>query len=157
MNLDFNKKRFVNFGRYDLIINKSFYITMALFTSFGALGITLVAFVSRWLIFRNSSSGDTSFESYSNTIVFEFFLIAFFSIMRTIFAGCTFHNLRNKQGRITELTLPATNLEKYVWHFSLVSIGGLLTCMASLLGADIINAILNLFVYPIDAQHSITY
>ena len=56
--MDFNKERFLNFGRYDLIINKSFYRTMALICIFGSTGIAFVAFFGRWLMANAFNSID---------------------------------------------------------------------------------------------------
>lgn len=156
--MDFNIDRFITFGRYDLIINKAFYRTMALITIFGATGLATIGFFIRWLIFKTDEADSyvTPFCKLDEVFLTAIFLLAFASIMHVIFAGCTFHNLRNKQGRITELTLPATNLEKFTWHIAVVVIGGSAAIIASVLCADIVNAILNLAFHPIDAQRSLT-
>ena len=159
--MDFNKERFLNFGRYDLIINKSFYRTMALICIFGSTGIAFVAFFGRWLMANAFNSIDIEqlqdFWSYKNVAITALVLIMFTGIMHVIFAGCTFHNLRNKQGRISELTLPATNLEKYAWHLGLVIIGGTLAIILSLVCSDALNALLNLIFHPLEYQNSIIY
>jgi hypothetical protein len=74
--------------------------------------------------------------------------------MMQIFAGCWAHNLRNKQGRITELTLPANNLEKFTWHALLMLAGGFILCILSLLIADGLNASFTLIAYG--AENGIT-
>lgn len=159
--MDFNKERFLNFGRYDLIINKSFYRTMALICIFGSTGIAFVAFFGRWLMANAFHRIDIEqlqdFWSYKNVTITALVLIMFTGIMHVIFAGCTFHNLRNKQGRISELTLPATNLEKYAWHLGLVIIGGTLAIILSLVCSDALNALLNLIFHPLEYQNSIIY
>ena len=159
--MDFNKERFLNFGRYDLIINKSFYRTMALICIFGSTGIAFVAFFGRWLMANAFNSIDIKqlqdFWSYKDVTITALVLIMFTGIMHVIFAGCTFHNLRNKQGRISELTLPATNLEKYAWHLGLVIIGGTLAIILSLVCSDALNALLNLIFHPLEYQNSIIY
>ena len=159
--MDFNKERFLNFGRYDLIINKSFYRTMALICIFGSTGIAFVAFFGRWLMANAFNRIDIEqlqdFWSYKNVTITALVLIMFTGIMHVIFAGCTFHNLRNKQGRISELTLPATNLEKYAWHLGLVIIGGTLAIILSLVCSDALNALLNLIFHPLEYQNSIIY
>lgn len=159
--MDFNKERFLNFGRYDLIINKSFYRTMALICIFGSTGIAFVAFFGRWLMANAFNSIDIKqlqdFWSYKDVTITALVLIMFTGIMHVIFAGCAFHNLRNKQGRISELTLPATNLEKYAWHLGLVIIGGTLAIILSLVCSDALNALLNLIFHPLEYQNSIIY
>lgn len=156
--MDFNKDRFLNFGRYDLIINKSFYRTLALVTIFGAIGISALGFVLRYILyvsFGESGLGNKDLWSCHNILFTTLMILALTSIMHIIFAGCTFHNLRNKQGRISELTLPATNLEKYTWHVALVFIGGFAIIIASIACADIVNALLNLAFRPWSDQNSI--
>lgn len=165
--MDFNKDRFLNFGRYDLTINNAFYRTMLLITLFGATGITAIGFTARWFIYKCTYDSieqcvaartdyGSSYTDYQDITTTFYALIIFITIMHTAFAGCTFHNLRNKQGRINELTLPATNLEKYTWHLLLVIVGGFAACIAAIVCADAFNAVLNLIVFPLDAQKSIT-
>ena len=63
-------------------------------------------------------------------------------LMLTVMMGYMFHNLVTRQGRISELTLPATNGERFLWHFCLIVGGGLLTGLASLLLADLLHVLL---------------
>lgn len=152
--MDFNKERFLNFGKFDFTINKAFYYTMSLATIFGAVGITIICFMFTCMDYGHHYplDGDRYFENREGTILL---LSIFLSIMLCIFAGFTFHNLRNKQGRITELTLPASNLEKFSWHLCVPSLGGLAVCFLAFLCADLVNAVLTLFTYP-EGLHSIT-
>lgn len=157
--MDFNKDRFISFGRYDLIINKAFYRTMALVTIFCSTGLAIIGFFLRWIMYKAETNSYyfPEFFKLDNVTITALFIVMFISIMHIVFAGCTFHNLRNKQGRTTELTLPATNLEKFTWHVALVTLGGTLIIIAGVVCADIANAILNLAFHPMDAQSSITY
>ena len=157
--MNFMKERFANFATYDLTINKSFYRNMALVTIAGAACIALLGFIARYTIY-DSVVNDTmsgpgysyvpaadSFEGYNWMYLTALYELGFFLIMLQIFAGCWAHNLRNKQGRITELTLPATNLEKFTWHALIVLVGGFILCILSLLIADGFNALLTLINY----------
>lgn len=165
--MNFNKERFANFAKYDLTINKSFYRNLVLVTIAGTVCVALIGFFARHNIYdavlNDSMSGSAysyvpdpnSFEGYNwiyITAAIEMGLIT--SVFMAVFAGCWAHNLRNKQGRITELTLPATNLEKFTWHTLLMLVGGLITCLVALLAADGINALLTLIVYG--AENGIT-
>ena len=67
-----------------------------------------------------------------------------------------FHNLVTKQGRISELTLPATNLERFLWHAGCSFLGTISVFMASVVVADIVHAILGLVVFGITDPQSIT-
>ncbi|MBO4673198.1 MAG: hypothetical protein J5616_02495 [Bacteroidaceae bacterium] len=158
--MNFNKERFANFAKYDLTINKSFYRNLAFVTIAGTVCVALLGFFARYNIYdavvNDTMSGSAysyvpdpnSFEGYNwiyITAGIEMALLT--SVFMAVFAGCWAHNLRNKQGRITELTLPATNLEKFTWHALLMLVGGLITCFVALLAADGINALLTLIVY----------
>ena len=157
--MNFMKERFANFATYDLTINKSFYRNMALVTIAGAVCIALVGFIARYTLYssivNDSMSGSAfsyvpdanSFEGYNWLYLTAMGEMGFLFIMMQIFGGCWAHNLRNKQGRINELTLPATNLEKFTWHALLMLVGGFILCILSLFLADGLNALLTLISY----------
>lgn len=151
--MNFKKDRFTNFARYDLAVNKSFYRNMALVTVVGAIGITVLGFMGRYLLWENTSGTWGTSDPWAEANGYNTmrgtggFITGFLALMMCIFSGCWAHNLRNKQGRITELTLPATNLEKFLWHTGLTVLGGLTLCVLSLLVADGVNALLTLMTY----------
>ncbi|MCH5175932.1 MAG: hypothetical protein J1F40_08600 [Prevotellaceae bacterium] len=157
--MDFNKERFVNFAKYDLAINKSFYRNLSLATIVGTFGIALFGFMIRWNIWQNYASeyslNDESFDTFdfawdcSGTSAC---LLVFCTLMLTGFCGCWAHNLRSRQNRIMELTLPAANIEKFVWHLVLTVGGGALLVVLSALLADGLNALLCLFAMPKGAE-----
>lgn len=166
-----NTSRLLNFGKYDYTINKSFYRNITLTTVFGSVGLAITGFLGRYLEFkgamtmgidRSGMSEEEMYESIkmvtdpSNTPGTSFAILAFCLTMMCIFAGYTFHNLRNKQGRITELTLPATNLERWTWHILTTIVGGLLICCVSVLAADAVNAIANFMAYGTHIYSSLT-
>lgn len=168
-----NTTRFLNFGKYDLNINKSFYRNLALTSIFGATGIVAIGFLARWTSYTSfvneqKELGITdpeailemaktfSFTNPEGAETTSFFVMAICLTMMCVFAGYTFHNLRNKQGRVSELTMPATNLERWSWHIGLSIVGGLLVCVASVLCADAVNALLNLIVYGPSVSFSIS-
>lgn len=154
--MNFDKTRFANFARYDMAINKAFFRNMLLVTIAGAIGIAMFGFMMRYNIYRDivlntSEWGNPpvpgEFSHYTWNYFTTLYELGFFILMMSIFAGCWAHNLRNKQGRITELTLPATNLEKFTWHALLTLVGGFLLCIVSLLIADGLNALLTLLMF----------
>lgn len=153
--MDFNKERFVNFAKYDLAINKSFYRNLSLATIVGTFGIALFGFMIRWNIWQNNVSEYSLNEESFNTFDFAWdcsgtsaCLLVFCTIMLTGFCGCWAHNLRSRQNRIMELTLPAANIEKFVWHLVLTVGGGALLVVLSAVLADGLNALLCLFAMP---------
>lgn len=164
-----NTTNLLNFGKYDYTINKSFYRNIALTTIFGSVGIAIMGFVSRLLEFKAAfavasyTEGMTEDEAFDtirlvsdpgNTPFTSTMIYIFCITMLCIFAGYTFHNLRNKQGRITELTMPASNLERWTWHVLIAVIGGFLVCVVSVLAADAVVAIANLVAYGTKIAHS---
>lgn len=161
----FNFNRFVNFGKYDFAINKAFYRNTSLLTIFIALGIELIGFVCRYLSFSScaipveeavKSGFDNFMINPQITLFTDILLLIYMTMMSIILAGHAFHNLRNKQGRIMELTMPATNLERYLWHVLVVAVlGSILICL-SIVCADAFNALLNLIVYQGKVSSSLT-
>lgn len=157
--MDFNKERFVNFAKYDLAINKNFYRNLSLATIVGTFGIALFGFMIRWNIWQNNVSEYSLNEESFNTFDFAWdcsgtsaCLLVFCTIMLTGFCGCWAHNLRSRQNRIMELTLPAANIEKFVWHLVLTVGGGALLVVLSAVLADGLNALLCLFAMPKGAE-----
>lgn len=63
-----------------------------------------------------------------------------------ISSGYMFHNLLTKQGRIHEFTLPATNLERFLWHAVVTVVGVHLVFIAGVLLADLIHILFRLMV-----------
>jgi hypothetical protein len=154
--MNFDKNRFANFAKYDLTINKAFFRNMALVTIAGTIGIAMLGFITRYNIYHdvatdlsewNTAPAPGEFTHYTWNYLSTFYVLCFFLLMMDIFAGCWAHNLRNKQGRIIELTLPATNLEKFTWHALLMLVGGFVLCILSLLIADGLNALLTLMMF----------
>ena len=163
--MNFNKDRFANFAKYDLTINKTFFRNLVFVTIAGAVGIAMLGFMIRYNIYREAVTSPwggtpdpTDFEHYNSAYITAGYELIFSVIMMSIFAGCWAHNLRSKQGRITELTLPATNLEKFTWHALLMLVGGFVLCLSSLLIADGLNALLTLMVFGAgDGVSSLTW
>lgn len=162
---NFNFTRFANFGKYDYTINKTFYRNTSLLTIFMALGITLIGFMARYLMFAGSKLPvdeaillDFNSMGYNpaNTFFTNMTLFIFASTMSAILAGHAFHNLRNKQGRIMELTMPATNLERWTWHVLVSAVGATVLIILSIVCADIFNAILNLIIFHGKVNSSFT-
>ena len=158
-----NTTRFYNFAKYDLATNKVFYRNMAIMAFGIGAGISALAFLFRFLIFNSKSVGLTNeaiealgYASYTNSTATNVILAMLAGFLLVIFPGCTFHSLRKKQGRINELTLPASNQERFTWHVLLSVGGGLLLTIGMVLSADLVNYILHLAVYGNDGTFSLT-
>lgn len=136
----FNFHRFINVARWDLTINSKFYLRSSLLVV--ALCCFPIVLVDLYAIL--SGNFDVSREVKYNT---EFYagLISFVGCAYCIIAsGYMFHNLVTKQGRINELTLPATNLEKFVWHFLVIAIGTQIVWFAGVICADLLHSFFRL-------------
>lgn len=139
----FSFNRFLNVARWDLTINRNFYIQMFL-VMLGCLSMpVLLHYLSHFLDHGLGQCNTFSVQqamARNSTIAF---VIAFLAncIMVTMY-GFTFHNLRNRQGRIAELTLPASNLERFLWHVLVIVIGTQIMFALSVMLVDVFNIIL---------------
>ena len=139
----FNTKRFANYANFDLTINKNFYRNLALVLFFTIVGVVVLSFFMRWLTYQMSAPSGI----YNDLALTALFVLIIIQFSFYIAGGCTLHPLRNKQGRITNLTMPATNLEKYAWHV-LVCLGGVLVVsVVSVAVADLVNYLMTLLVF----------
>lgn len=152
----FNFKRFLNFGKYDLAINRSFYRSAAIIFLVTSLSITVLSFLTRYIEAKEyqklvETAGDAlamykpDWHAHPGTTVF---LAAFFAMAVTVLAGCWAHNMRTRQSRIIELTLPATNLEKFAWHLAVNIGGGFVMSAICILASDLLNYVLTLCWLP---------
>lgn len=120
----------MNVARWNFAINRSHYLKLALGLFF-AMSLPLLLFILRTM-WMSGVTGDTEFAlaSLPGTSLGTWMRGCFY-VALPLMAGYTFHNLLTKQTRIKELTLPASNGEKFLFH-ALVTIGGaLLTYVVS--------------------------
>ena len=141
----FNFQRFQSVARWDIAINRSFYTRMFILVAAIALLPMLMKYLfALWKIIAlggsreayitmNATSDLTTLAAVTNILL---------PMMLTVMMGYMFHNLVTRQGRINELTLPATNLERCLWHACLIIGGGLLTGLLSILLADLLHVLL---------------
>ena len=141
---DFNITRFCAVARWDLTINRAFYNKMAM--AIAACSILPVLFYHAIEMLDKFTDSDGVGKSYSSFLMdLEFmsiFISVFSGIALTVVLGFMFHNLRNRQGRISELTLPASNIERFLWHALVVLVGAHVWFLMSVALAEILNAIL---------------
>lgn len=67
--------------------------------------------------------------------------IFFFVIVIIVGASLNFSNMKEKEGRITFLIQPASNLEKYIARYLYITIGFAVSFFVALLAADILRAL----------------
>ena len=161
-----NGKRFWNYAKWDLTINKGFYRTMAIVTMSLVFMVTIMGFFIRLTEWRSRKAmfagGDYAnsewFLNEALGVEGTAFVLAYLCLIAMIiFAGCINHPLRNKQGRITTLTLPATNKEKFTWHVLLMYGGGFLLCLSSMVLADLFNALLSVVTFGAEGTNSLMF
>lgn len=145
---NFSIKRFVNVARWDLSINSKFYTRSALlmmaFISTPIMLFYLYNMLTKGFLLMGSTSDNV--EGFAMTISMIGIAYAIIS------AGYMFHNLLTRQGRINELTLPATNLERFLWHVVVILIGVPLVFFCGVVVADILHFLFRLMITNADIQ-----
>ena len=136
----FSFKRFLNVARWDLTINSRFYLRSSL------LVIALCCFPVLMFYLYAILTGHYSITGavYDNIETFVTMISAIGCGYCIIASGYMFHNLVTKQGRINELTLPATNLEKFIWHFLVIAVGTSIVWFAGVFCADMLHCFFRL-------------
>ena len=159
---DFN--RFLNVARWDITINRKFYIRQIVIIA----GCVLVPVIFRYLHAVYSylmMSDPISFSQYKSIAAVAFhdvdsyayyFCLLFPAAMMQMLCY-TFHNLATKQGRINELTLPATNQERFAWHIVCKALGTVLVFIACVLLTDLVYTILGWAMLGITDPNSLTH
>lgn len=141
---NFDIRRFCAVARWDLTINRAFYNKMAM--AIAACSILPVLFYHAIEMLDKVTYSDGMGKSYSSFMgdleVISVFISVFSGIALTVVLGFMFHNLRNRQGRIAELTLPASNIERFLWHAFVVLLGAHVWFLMSVGLAEILNALL---------------
>ena len=144
----FSLKRFANVARWDLSVNSKFYtrsaIMMMAFISTPIVLFYLYNMLTKgFLLMGNTSDNVESFAMTIGLIGLAYSVIS---------AGYMFHNLLTKQGRISELTLPATNLERFLWHAVVIMIGVPLVFFCGVVVADFLHFLFRLMITNADIQ-----
>lgn len=144
----FSFKRFINVARWDLSVNSKFYtrsaIMMMAFISTPIVLFYLYNMLTKgFLLMGNTSDNVEGFAMTIGMIGIAYSVIS---------AGYMFHNLLTKQGRISELTLPATNLERFVWHAVVIMIGVPLVFFCGVVVADFLHFLFRLMITNADIQ-----
>lgn len=159
----FDFSRFLNVARWDLTINRKFYIRQLVVIAGCVLVPIIINYVVQlygyWLV-----SSDMSFAEYRESVASGFYSVTWWVVYYRILLVAAliqmfcymFHNLVTKQGSISELTLPATNSERFLWHAGCSFFGTLLVFMGSILVADLVHAILGWALFGVTNPQSIT-
>lgn len=154
------------FAKYDIILNKVFYRNMTILAAFIGAGLSLLGFLIRVAMYRGSAGAfyavngevpESMPTHYLNSSMTQVMIFGVIGIMAVIICGYTFHNLRTRQGRINELTLPVGNKERFCWHMMRTFGGGVFLSLLTIISADIVNFIGHTYVFGIHDVYSLTY
>lgn len=137
----FSFKRFINVARWDLTINSKFYTRSALF-----LMAIICMPVCLSYLYKIMLGGLPNLGINDEVGVYAVIIVWIGMVYMIISSGYMFHNLLTKQGRIQEFTLPATNLERFLWHAVVTVVGVHLVFIAGVLLADLIHILFRLMV-----------
>lgn len=136
----FSFNRFLNVARWDLTFNSKFYTRSSLL-------MAAVICMPVVLYYLYSMLNHSFFVAgIDNVSGFKAVILIICLIYGILSSGYMFHNLLTKQGRINELTLPATNLERFLWHFVVIVIGVQVVLFLGIVFADLLNALFRLMI-----------
>ena len=136
----FDIKRFINVARWDLSVNSKFYTRSLLLIVVLCCFPVLMTFLYAVITGNYLLTG----KVYDNIQPFVFILALIGCFYSVIASGYMFHNLATKQGRINELTLPATNFERFLWHFLVIAVGTQIVWFAGVICADLLHCLFRL-------------
>ena len=137
----FDTNRFMNLLKYEIFTESKGFAR-------GAIGLTvgLAFFFMTSLYFERGLLHETPLAFmtiYSNLAGVALFVG--FALMMV--AGCSiFKNLLSKQNRITFLSLPASNFEKYISRFIWVNVGYAIMFVIAVIFADLLLALFSLML-----------
>lgn len=131
MNKTFDKNRFWTLLKWDVLMNKKFYIQMGIGLM---VAFAFIFCLNTWIGDSHIALGNDRYLAHLSDIVV---FIEFVAMMAA--ASYMFYNMTTKQQRILFLMQPASNLEKYLARFVSMTVGVLIITNLSLIAADIIH------------------
>lgn len=143
--IQFDMKRFLSVGRWDVTVNKRFYTNHAIALLVLAVAPVLVRFLSAWAAGDVALFGSDAAARYPAMdmgywikFITGFYRFVFW-VLPVVSLSYMFHNMVHKQGRIQELTLPASNVERFLWHLAFSLLAPMVVFFGSMLLADGLN------------------
>lgn len=143
--IQFDMKRFLSVGRWDVTVNKRFYTNQAIALLVLAVAPVVLRYLSAW------AAGDVALFGMGTAALYPAmdmgycigFMTGFyrfvFWVLPVVSLCYMLHNMVRKQGRIQELTLPASNVERFLWHLAFCLLAPMVVFFGSMLLADGIN------------------
>ncbi len=133
----FSPRRFACVARWDLTVNRHFYLRSSLVVFIVMALPTLLAIPK----LMSAAEYGWSLPSLVTTASTAASTISLYLTLLPFLVGYMLHNLLDRQGRIRELTLPATNLERFLWHVCLPVVGSLVVAVLSFVVLDVLHFI----------------
>lgn len=141
--VDFDFRRFLNVTHWMLAVNSKFYTRTALLI----FGFVLLPVLYQYLLVMMFGYGIHPEVDPDDTLVDVIQFLSYFSGPAfTVILCYSFHSLVDRQGRVNEFTLPASNMEKFAAHIAITVLGTIVTYLISLLAADVVNMILRVLL-----------
>lgn len=143
--IQFDMKRFLSVGRWDVTVNRRFYTNQATALLVLAVAPVVLRYLSAW------AAGDVALFGMGTAALYPAmdmgywigFMTGFyrfvFWVLPVVSLSYMLHNMVRKQGRIQELTLPASNVERFLWHLAFCLLAPMMVFFGSMLLADGIN------------------
>lgn len=157
---DFN--RFLNVARWDININRKFYIRQVIVIVGCVLLPIIYSYLKSICGFLLMSDGMTFSQYRSMTAIsfhdvhgYAYYFCIIYPMVIIQMLCYMFHNLTTKQGRINELTLPASNQERFLWHVVSKVGGTILVFVAGMVLADIMHVVLGFVLFGITNPQSL--
>ncbi len=143
--IQFDMKRFLSVGRWDVTVNRRFYTNQATALLVLAVAPVVVRFLSAWaagdvaLFGRDAAALYPAMDmGYWIWFITGFYRFVFW-VLPVVSLSYMLHNMVRKQGRIQELTLPASNVERFLWHLAFCLLAPMVVFFGSMLLADGLN------------------
>ena len=132
----FDTNRFMNLLKYEIFTESKGFAR-------GAIGLTIglaFFFMTKLYFERGLLQEIPIYSNLADVALFVGFVLM-------MVAGCSiFKNLLSKQNRITFLSLPASNLEKYISRFIWVNVGYAIMFVIAVIFADLLLALFSLML-----------
>ncbi len=141
----FSWKRLQNVARWDLAVNRTFYLrvsalmacTVIIPVLYYYISVLYVTFTTEHGLYMNFFNVK---EDHIGSVSEVILGLGFLGSM--VLMGYMFHGLLTRQSRINELTLPATNAERFLWNVLRTVVGSWLVFWVSVCVADVLHLLM---------------
>lgn len=138
MNKTFDKNRFWTLLKWDVLMNKKFYLQMGIGLM---VALSFIFCLNTWVGDSKIAWGNDYYLAHlADMVVFVEFVVMMAA------ASYMFYNMTTKQQRILFLMHPASNLEKYLARFVSMTVGVLIVSNIAIIAADLIHQVFCLII-----------